>query len=202
MSQLCQNLIQGCIAADCNDMIYAGMAPEGLIANYDEIASITWASGQANTITGITMKTETVNDETVSKCFYTVQQLGNNPFEGTQNEMVEGTYGNKFDKTVVIAVPDNSPAAGALVDSFANGKFVFIGQNDYKKTDGSAKYEVYGAKKGLKASSIVREAYGDNEGMWIVTLVESGSPISSAFFYTTDESTTDTAVNALKCNCE
>lgn len=200
MSTLCQNLIQGCIAADCNDMIYAGMAPTGYIANFDEIASMTWADG--NTVSGITMKTETVNDETVSKCFYTVQQLGNEPFTGTQNEMVTGTYGNKFNKTVVIAVPDNSPAAGKLVDSFANGKFVFIGQNDYKKTDGSAKYEIYGAKKGLKATTIVREAYGDNEGMWIVTLVEENSPISSAFFYITSESATDTAVNALLCNCE
>ena len=200
MSTLCQNLIQGCIAADCNDMIYAGMSPTGYIANFDEIASMTWADG--NTVSGITMKTETVNNETVSKCFYTVQQLGNEPFTGTQNEMVTGTYGNKFNKTVVIAVPDNSPAAGKLVDSFANGKFVFIGQNDYKKTDGSAKYEIYGAKKGLKATTITREAYGDNEGMWIVTLVEENSPISSAFFYLTSEAATDTAVNALLCNCE
>lgn len=200
MSQLCQNIIKGCIAADCNDMIYAGMAPTGYIANYDDVASMTWADG--NTISGITMKTETVDESEVAKCFYTVQQLGNQPFEGTQTEMVEGTYGNKFDKTVVIAVPDNSPVGAALVDSFANGKFIFIGQNDYKKTDGSAKYEVYGSKKGLKATSIVREAYGDNEGMWIVTLVESGSPISSAFFYTTTEAATDTAVNALLCDCE
>lgn len=200
MSTLCQNLIQGCIAADCNDMIYAGMAPTGYIANFDDVASMTWADG--NTVSGITMKTEEEGGQTVSKCFYTVQQLGNEPFTGTKNEMVTGTYGNKFNKTVVIAVPDNSPAAGKLVDSFANGKFVFIGQNDYKKTDGSAKYEIYGSKKGLKASSITREAYGDNEGMWIVTLVEENSPISSAFFYVTSESATDTAISALLCNCE
>lgn len=209
MSQLCQNIIKGCIAADCNDMIYAGMAPTGYIANYDDVASMTWTDG--NTISGITMKTDTTTESdgqggttevTTSRCFYTVQQLGNQPFEGTQTEMVEGTYGNKFDKTVVIAVPDNSPVGAALVDSFANGKFIFIGQNDYKKNDGSAKYEVYGSKKGLKATSIVREAYGDNEGMWVVTLVESGSPISSAFFYTSTESATDTAVKNLLCDCE
>lgn len=199
MSQLCQNLIKGCIAADCNDMIYAGMAPTGYIANYDDVAAMTWAD--ANTVSGITMKTETVGNDTVSKCFYTVQQLGNDPFTGTQTQMVESTYGNKFNKTVVIAIPDNSPAAAALVDSLANGKFIFIGQNDYKKSDGSAKYELYGAKKGLKATNIVREAYGDNEGMWIATLTESNSPISSAFFYTTNESSTDTAVNALLCDC-
>ena len=200
MSQLCQNLIQGCIAADCNDPIYTGMSPIGYIANYDDIASMTW--GDSNTVSGITMKTDTVGADQVPRCFYTVQQLGNEPFTGTQTEMAEGTYGNKFNKTVVIAVPDNSPAAGALVDGFANGKFVFIGQNDYKKSDGSAKYELYGAKKGLKASSIVREAYGDNEGQWIVTLVETNSPISSAFFYVTNESTTDTAIEALVCDCE
>lgn len=196
MSNLCQNLIKSCVAPNCADPIYTGMNQTGYIANFDDIASMTWAD--ANTVSGITMKTE----NNTAKCFYSVQQLGNEPFTGTQTEMTEGTYGNKFNKTVVIAVPDNSPAAGAMVDSFANGKFVFIGQNDYKKSDGSAKYELYGAKKGLKATSIVREAYGDNDGQWIVTLQETNSPISSAFFYLTDEATTDTAVNALLCDCE
>ena len=200
MSQLCQNLIQGCIAADCQDPIYSGMNATGYVANFDDVAAMTWSD--KNTVSGITMKTDTVNNETVSRCFYSVQQLGNDPFTGTGSEMTTGTYGNKFNKTVVLAVPDNSPAAGALVDSFANGKFIFIGQNDYKKSDGSAKYEIYGAKKGLKASSIQREAYGDNEGMWIVTLVETNSPVSSAFFYATSESATDTALSALICECE
>jgi len=200
MSNLCQNLIKSCIAPNCSDPIYTGMNQTGYITNFDDIASMTWAD--ANTVSGITMKTETVGNDAVSKCFYSVQQLGNEPFTGTQTEMSEGTYGNKFNKTVVIAIPDNSPAAGAMVDSLANGKFVFIGQNDYKKSDGSAKYELYGAKKGLKATSIVREAYGDNDGMWIVTLQETNSPISSAFFYLTDEATTDTALNGLLCECE
>lgn len=194
MSQLCDYLIQGCIAADCTDPIYAGMNSVGYIANFDEIAAMTWAD--ANTVNGITMAT--------GKQFYKVQQLGNEPFTGTGSEMTTSTYGNKFNKTVVVAIADNSPAAGAMVDSLANGKFVFIGQNDYKKSDGSAKYEIYGAKKGLKASSIVREAYGDNEGMWIVTLQETNSPISSAFFYLTDEATTDAALtgqNGLVGSC-
>lgn len=197
MSQLCSNLIQGCIAAKCDDMIYAGMSPVGYLANFDQIASMTWSG---NICSGITMGTDATTQE--SYCFYTVQQLGNEPFNGTQTQLATGTYGNKFTHTVVIAVPDHSPAAAALLDGIANGKLVFIGQNDYHGSDGKAKYEIFGGKKGLKATDITREAYGDAEGMTIVTLTEENSPISAGFFYVTDETTTDSAVQALLCDCE
>lgn len=200
MSELCSTYIDRCIAASCTNPMYAGVAPEAILFNYDQIASMPISN---NKIAAITMKTYTSGNDTVSYCGYTVQQLGNRPFEGSQTEMVEGTYGNKFNHTVVLAVPDNGPEISHnIIDNFANGRFVAILQNDYVHTGtnaGDNKYQVYGASKGLRASSIVREVWGDNESFWIVTLVEENAPVSGVFFFNTDEATTDTAFNALKC---
>lgn len=198
MSNLCNNSIATCISADCENPIYSGMAPEALIANYDDIASITYDASNGSIINGITMATD--GDE--SKCFYTVLQLGQNPFEGSQTEMVEGTYGNKFNQTVVIAIPDNGPeVTNNIVDKLATGRFTMILENDYRHTNGDNRYSVVGAKKGLKATSITREAYGDNEGAWIATLVEENTPKSGLFFYANTDASTAAAVEALKCNC-
>lgn len=212
MSELCSTYIDRCIAASCTNPMYAGVAPEALIFNYDQISSMPIVN---NVISAITMKTYKVCVEDpqthqqvatdVSYTGYCCQQLGNRPYEGSQTEMVEGTYGNKFNHTVVLAVPDNGPEISHnIIDNFANGRFVVILQNDYVHTGtnaGDNKYQVYGASKGLRASSIVREVWGDNESFWIVTLVEENAPVSGVFFFNTDESTTVSALDLLKDTC-
>lgn len=199
---LCDTFISQCIDVDCNNPMYAGVAPEALLFNKDQISSMPISD---NKIAAITMKTYTSGNDTVSYCGYTVKQMGNRPFEGSQTEMVEGTYGNKFNNTVVLAVPDNGPEISHnIIDNFANGRFTAILTNDYVHTGtnaGDNKYQVYGAQKGLRASSIVREVWGDNESYWIVTLVEENASLSGVFFFNTDLTTTDAAYEALKCNC-
>ena len=203
MSNLCEKILNQCIAADCNNPLYAGVDSEALILNFSQIASVTYDASNGNIVTGITMKTYEEGNETVSYCGYKCQQLGNTPFSGTQVEMTEGTYGNRFTNTVVLAVPDNGPdICKNVIDNFANGKFVVIMKNDYKHTNGDNKYQVYGIKKGLRASAIVREVYGDNDSAYIVTLTEENAPQSGVFFYTTSEATTDTAYDNLMCDCE
>ena len=198
MSNICEKLIDACISADCNDPLYAGVDSVGYIANFADIASVTYDTTNPSIITGITMAT--VGQDT--KCFYTIQQLGNQPFDGSQVEMTGGTYGNKFNNTVKFAVLDNGPEiTNDIIDKLANGKFVVILKNDYKGAGGNAKYSVYGIKKGLKAASITRELYGDNESAWICSMTETNTPMSGLFFYVTDESTTDAAIDALKCTC-
>ena len=203
MSELCKTFIDSCIAADCSNMMYAGVAPEALLFNFDQISS---APVTDNVISAITMKTHTVGSTETPYCAYTVQQLGNRPYDGSQTELVEGNYGNKFNHTVVLAVPDNGPSISHnIIDALANGRFMAILQNDYVHTGSNAgdnKYQVYGASKGLRASSIVRQVWGDDESFWIVTLVEENAPVSGIFFYDTDETTTDAAIEALKCDCE
>lgn len=198
MANLCESLLNKCIQADCENTLYAGVAPTALIMNFSDIASVTYDSENASIVNGITMKT----DGTTTKCAYTVQQLGNKPFEGSQTELTEGTYGNKFNHTINLVVLDNGPEITEnIIDQLANGKFCVILQSEYLHTNADNKYQVYGLKKGLKCTAITREVWGDNESAYLVTLVEENSPKSGLFFFTTDEQTTDSAVAALKCTC-
>lgn len=206
---LCDTFINQCIDVDCQNPMYAGVAPEALLFNKDQIASMPISN---NKIAAITMKTHTecvedpqTHQQVATEVDYKgfcVKQMGNRPFDGSQTEMVEGTYGNKFNNTIVLAVPDNGPEISHnIIDNFANGRFVAILTNDYRHSNADNKYQVYGAQKGLRASSIVREVWGDNESYWIVTLVEENATLSGVFFYSTDESTTDSAYDALKADC-
>lgn len=215
MSNFCEKILTQCIKPDCEKPLFAGVDSEALILNFSQIDKITTDDNNGNIITGITMKTYEVEvpahddvpatTDDVPYCGYICKQLGNTPFSGTQVEMTEGTYGNRFTNTVVLAVNDNGPEiCHNIIDMLANGKFVVIMKNDYRNsdTDANNKYQVYGAKKGLRASAISREVYGDNESAYIVTLTEENAPMSGMFFYVTSESATDTAYEALKCDCE
>ena len=200
MANLCEKLISNCIAADCANPMFAGVNAEALIANYSDIASVTYDQTNPSIVTGITMKAGTGSDD--SKCFYSVQQLGNKPFEGSQTEFAEGTYGNRVTHTIQLAVVDNGPAISEnVIDKLLNGKFVVILENDYVHSNGDNKYQIYGLSKGLKCTGLTREIWGDSESAWVVTLTEENAPKSGLFFYTSTESATDTAIAALKCTC-
>lgn len=198
MANLCDKLLAGCITAECENPLYAGVDSLGLLMNYSDVAHISYNETNGNIIDGITMVTD--GDETA--CAYTVQQLGNQPFSGSNTALVAGTYGNRFTNTIQLAIVDNGPEISHdIIDKLANGRFIAILQNDYKHDNGDNKYQVYGAAKGLRCTAITREFYGDNDGAYVVTLTEENAPKSGVFFYTTDEETTDTAINALKCTC-
>ncbi|MBR3467167.1 MAG: hypothetical protein IKH15_08125 [Bacteroidales bacterium] len=199
MANLCEKTLSACIAAQCENPLFAGVDSEALIFNFSQIASVTYSTTNGNIATGITMGTD---GQSNSYCGYTCQQLGNRPYEGSQTEMVEGTYGNKFTHTIQLAVTDNGPdVAHDIIDNFANGKFAVILKNDYVHANGDNKYQMYGFKKGLKCTAITREVWGDNESAWIVTLTEENAPQSATFLFATDATTTDAAYEALKCTC-
>ena len=202
MASLCEKLINQCIGADCNKPLFSGVDGVAYIANFADIASVTYDEQNHSIITGITMKTDTVGSDQVARCFYTVQQLGKNPFEGSQTELVEGTYSNKFTNTVQLAVADNSAEiTNNVIDQMANGRFVLITVNDYRNDNSDNKYQIFGIQKGLRCTAMTREWYGDNDGAYILTLTEENVPKSGLFIYTTSESATDTMVNGLLCSC-
>ena len=204
MSNLCEKLLDACIGANCENPLFQGVDSIGYIANYSDIAEITYDETNPSIVNGITMKTiDETGTDPISACFYTIQQLGNNPFNGSQIEMTEGTYMNRFTNTVNFAVLDNSPEVSEhIIDNLANGRFVVILKNDYTGTDGSAKYQIFGAKKGLKAASITRELYGDAESAWVVSMTEENAPKSGLFVWKTNEATTDDLVDNLLCECD
>lgn len=211
MSNLCEKTLKSCIAADCTNPLFAGVDSEALIANYSDIASYTYDQTNPSIINGITMveDTTTVDDGeggtttvTTPRHFYCVQQLGNQPFAGSQTEFSEGTYGNRVNHTIQLAVVDNGPEITEnIIDNLLNGKFVVILKNDYVHTNGDNEYQVFGSHKGLKCTGLTRELYGDNESAYIVTLQEQNAPKSGMFFYTTDQTTTAAAIEVLKDTC-
>lgn len=183
---LCEKLLAGCIAADCDNPVFAGMEPKAWIFNKSEIASFTYDATSPkpnpNLITDITMKTHEVQGQDVAYTGYTISQLGKQPFNGTNTSLTEGNVSNKFTETFSFVVPDNSPAAAMLLDNIANGKFVVVAQNQYDGSDHKGAFQVYGAKKGLTATAMERDAYReDNDGGWAVTLTSENAPNSALF---------------------
>lgn len=203
MATVCEYLINQCIAADCENPLYAGVGNEALIGNFDDIAGVTRSTTNKSIVNGITMKTDVVGGQDVARCMYTVQQLGNQPFADSNTTMVEGTYGNRVQHEIHLAIVDNGPEITEnVVDKLLNGKFFCILTNDYRHTNGDNKYQIYGLNKGLKCTAMERQFYGDNESAYVVTLTETGAGKSGQFLFSTDEETTDGLYEALKCECE
>lgn len=191
----CEKLIAGCIAADCVNPVFTGMDSLAYIFNKKDITFGDPTTADPNVFTSITMRTYTPEGGTdpVTTVGYTIDQLGKQPYTGTNTAMVEGNVSNKFTETLNFVVPDNSPAAAMLLDNIANGKFVVIVKNEYKGSDGRAEFQVYGGKKGLVATAMEREAYSeDTDGGWAVTLTAENTPNSAMFIEHKTGNTVDT----------
>ena len=182
MTNFCEKLLAGCISANCENPVFAGMESKAWIFNKSEVASIPDDLTTSNLATAIIMKTHVVSNADVAYTGYTIRQLGKTPFTGTKTEFVEGNTANKFTETFNFVVPDNSPAAAMLLDNIANGKFIVVAQNQYDGSDHKGAFQVYGAKKGLVATAMERDAYSeDNDGGWAVTLTSENTPNSARF---------------------
>lgn len=179
MSNLCEKLLNQDIVASCNNPVFAGMNSRSYIFNKSEVELTYDETGVV--ITDIDMKTYGEGSEETTAVGYKVIQLGKQPYEGTTSSLVEGSVMNKFDHTVQFIVADNSPEAAGILNNIKDGKFVMVCQNDYTGSDGRGEWQAYGCKKGLSCTAMERDAYGDNDGAWVVTLVESGSPMSAIF---------------------
>lgn len=180
---LCEKKIQGCIALDCENPIYAGMESGAFIFNkadvtnisYEQITVGTETKDNPNMITGITLGTGAVG--------YRIEQFGKTPYTGSNTSMTEGNAMNKFTETFNFIVSDNSEKASReLLDNLANGTFIAVVRNQYKGSDGRSEFQVYGAKKGLKAASMDNDKYAEEtDGGWAVSLASENVPTSAVF---------------------
>lgn len=198
---LCEKLVNACIAADCDNNIVEGATPKAWLFNKSEIDSLTYDAQDSHIITAINMKVVeegSGSDPDVLATGYTISQLGKQPFNGSSVVMSEGNYGNTFTETVQFLVPDNSPAAAALLDGMAGGKFLVVMENEYDGAAHNGKFNVYGSKKALSCTAMERNLYDDdtNSG-WLVTLTAEKQPTSGIFVWKTDEATTRTYLDSL-----
>lgn len=189
MANKCEDFLNQCIGASCENPIFTGVENKAWIFNKKDIASFTYSDDDSNVITAINM----VEDEGTSRHGYTIDQLGKTPYTGTTTSMTEGNIANTFTENISFVVPDNSPLAGMILDSLANGKYVVVIENEYDGSDNRGKFQVYGAKKGLVASAIENDKYSeDTNGGWSVTLTATNTPNSSLFIEHKTADTVDT----------
>ena len=191
---ICDYLISKAISVDCENQSVAGLEPNGLIINRDDIdfSATTFNAQNPNIIETLVLKT--------GKKAYDIIQQGATPFTGVASNLNVGTYRNTWTHDVPIAVLGNDPDIAAnIIDKLSNGTFVVILRNVQKGTTGNAEYQVYGYAQGLRASEGVNEKYSeDTDGGWLITLQEQRAPKSAMFFFNTDATTTATAYEALK----
>lgn len=190
MSNLCETLIKQAITADCSNPIVRGLESDGCIINRSDI-DFAQCVVSDNIISSLVLKS--------GKTGYPVYQMGSAPFTGTTVSLTTGTYKNKFQNQVVIAVLDNSPTiAKDVIDGLANGSFVVILKNRHKGATGDAEYQVFGYYQGLVATAIENDKYSEDlDGGWLVTLQESNAPKSAMFFFAQSASATATAYESL-----
>jgi hypothetical protein len=191
---ICDYLISKAISVDCENQSVAGLEPNGLIINRDDIdfSATTFNAQNPNIIETLVLKS--------GKKAYDIIQQGATPFTGVASNLNVGTYRNTWTHDVPIAILGNDPDIAAnIIDKLSNGSFVVILRNVQKGATGDAEYQVYGYAQGLRASEGVNEKYSeDTDGGWLITLQEQRAPKSAMFFFDTDAATTATAYEALK----
>lgn len=175
---LCDSLLADDIQGyNCEKPMTKGVNRTGIILNRSDI-QLGEVTKQLNMITAMPLKS--------GKKGFTIVQGGKMPFNGTQQEMVEGTYQNTINNTLQFAILNQGDLSTAkVVDALLNGEFVVVLTNNYSATPDYS-HQVYGLETGLHASAMVRELYNDDTlAGWLVTLLEEGA--GTATWYLADE---------------
>lgn len=172
---LCDYLISSDIQGyDCENPMVKGAKAEGLIINRKDIQldAIAYNTNNPFQITALPLVS--------GKTAYDIVQSGKQPYTGTQQEMVEGTYQNTITNTVQFVILNQGMITAQQIFALMNGEFVVILQNNNGVLDGT--YQVYGIEAGLHASAMVRELYSDDTlAGWLVTMTEENAVKGNLF---------------------
>ena len=178
---LCDFLLTGDITGyNCMAPNIKGAKPDGLIINRADInlAGVTYETDEAFAITALPLKS--------GKVSYDIVQSGKTPFNGSQQELQEGTYINTFNNTIQFVILNQNGTTAEQIFELMNGEFVVI------LKDNNGNYQVFGLEGGLRASAIAREYYSDDAlAGWTVTLMEENAIKGSLFI-------SETLYNTLK----
>jgi len=193
-SQLVKDIIE-----DCDNPIFSGINPTGVIINYDDITSVVRDAQNPHIIRSIVLAT--------GKRGYKFVQERNNPFTGTNTAANVNDFRNDFTATVSGFIPlDGAEPARDIITPMANGRYVVIVNNQWLHKDSNNiidnEWQIYGIDKGLRMSSLQQTRYENNDA-WLVELQEANIARSATFFmpatctdYTADDVTTsDMVVN-------
>ena len=107
---------------------------------------------------------------------YAIYQSGKTPFNGTQQELVEGANVNTITNTLQLVVLRQDEDWAQQLFALMNGEFVAI----LKNKNGSE--QVFGYEAGLHCTGAVRELYNDdNLAGWQITFTEEGATRGNLF---------------------
>jgi hypothetical protein len=155
--------------AQCEDPFFCGYKQTGYIINKDDIKDYDIEDAF---ITLLNLKE--------GAKVYKIQSTGTQPTATTQT-FVRGTYYNKWNNVVNIAVVDHgADILNNVIRPMQSGaKFVVVLQHEH-----GGQYEVFGLAKGLQLQDgASREEYNEElNGGWNLPLEENGAPMPSYFF--------------------
>ena len=107
---------------------------------------------------------------------YRIYQYGKTPWNGTQQEMVEGANQNTITNTLQFVILKQDVESADQIFALANGEFVAVLQNK------NGTFQVYGYEAGLHCSAAVRELYNDDTlSGWLITMTEEGAVKGNIF---------------------
>lgn len=172
---LCDFLISRDVTGyDCSNPLVKGAKPDGILINRADIdmSSVTFDDEHSFLLETLPLKS--------GKTSYNIVQSGKTPYNGTQQELVEGTYQNTFTNTLQFVILKQDATTAEQVFDLMNGEFVVVLANNTNTAQCYA--QVYGLESGLHASAIVRELYNDDTlSGWLVTMTEENAPKGSIF---------------------
>lgn len=183
---ICEFLISQDVTVNCSSPLHEGVEPLAFIINKADIASV---SQTGSTVDDIKLKT--------GKQAYQIQQIGRQPFNGTNDSMEEGDLRNTINKVVAFAIMQNGPdVSDKVINGLLNGEFVIIRENKSKNDTDKNAFEVIGLDMGARCTSLTRNMY-ENMASYMVEMTEAGTPNAPIFFWNTDYTTTRGKVEAL-----
>ena len=187
----CQALIDANIEPTCEDLA-SGYEKTGVIINREDIdfATSVFSATDPNTLTALTLKS--------GKIGFKIVDVSLNPFTGSTNKGVAGTYTNSFTKEVHFRIPSDTPEVAKVIDEIANGEFVVVLPKK-QKNGGKSESEIVGFENGCRADAgnITNEPASDDGDGWSVVVTEKAARKSKIFLFNTDAATTEAAVGAL-----
>lgn len=180
---LCDFLItKDLVGYDCNNSPVKGVEARGMLVNRSDIAPNYWTDGEFAVDFGLKAGAKG----------YEVIQSGKTPYNGTQQELVEGANANTITNTLQLVVLKQDKDWAQQLFALMNGEFVAVLQNKQKNVP-IGNCQIYGWEAGLHCTGAVRELYNDDTlAGWQITFTEEGAAkgnffTSSAIFDLLDE---------------
>ena len=153
--------ISDCVLLDCSNPIVGGANDRIYLINKADIASVVQ--------TGYL-----VTDIVLNSGEFIYKYEGQNQSVDLRAALVRQRYAVVYDHEVIFKVFDNTPTVKEQIEALGRGVVVAIVEKNFKGSDGTSSFEIYGLTSGLILNAAESNASDtDTQGAWNLTLVNS-----------------------------